>query len=112
MRHKNPHAQQARELKKNRKAKARAAAAQRRGRADRRRGDRGPVMSVGTAMWLNRLADEMDRRHGDHPQVPRSEVQAVMRELVEQSNAENKAALIAALEQAIANAFAGSELDR
>jgi hypothetical protein len=55
MRRNDPHAKQARETKKNRKAKARRAEVQRRARADRRRGDRQPVVSVGAMRALLEL---------------------------------------------------------
>lgn len=61
--------------------------------------------------WLLKVANELDRRYGEHPHVSRSETLKVMREMVDQSTAIDKTAMKFALEEQIKAAFKGSELD-
>lgn len=61
--------------------------------------------------WLLKVANELDRRYGEHPHVSRTQTLAVMREMVDQSTAVNKTAMKLALEEQIEAAFKGSDLD-
>lgn len=63
------------------------------------------------ALWLNRVADELDRRFGHPNQTSRSQVQQIASELIDASDEQNKEAVKSALNTSIAQAFKGTRMD-
>lgn len=63
-------------------------------------------------LWLNKIADELDRRYGPHPMVPRSQVKVIAREMLMASDEPSKEQFWAILSSQIDQAFKGTELDK
>lgn len=64
------------------------------------------------ARWTNIVADELDKRFGAHPMIPRSETLKIARELIDASQEPDKDGLYAMLEKVVNEAFKGGSLDK